>query len=286
MRATIHAVTAVVTMAASGCASHGAMPVATTGRMGSSLAAYGHDMPRGAEACALEAGMKAPTGAPVEPMSAECGAQMASDQLWSTALRALGAYATGIEELAAGGDPEQAGKVEAELVLVRDENFVDVEGEEEQQARKAAYELVQTILNRDSKAKLEEAVKEAKPHVEKLCDGLLGYFGEEEERFSKLADEVQQKPSQGRCAQQGGTTICVANNTLDRMNHAALVGHLLAMRAEHDDARNSIAAFCVAHYTVARAAESGTLDKKETNGEVLTVVHDAVPVGADLPSEE
>ena len=271
-----------------GCAPRGATPAAAVGRMGGSLAATAQGMPRGADGCAMEDALQAPLGTPSKELGEICKEDLARDRLWGTALQALSAYANSLEALVDEEHAERTGKLEAALTPVRDESFVEVEGEQEQGARKATAELVTQMRDRDRKADLESTLEAAAPQVATLCDGLLAYLGTQADRFSKIAKDIEEKrksPAGRRCTKVGTQTVCVANSTLDHLAFAELYGQAEGLRRSHEDARNTVAGFCVAHYTLAEAAKSGDLKNDETYEQVVGAVHDAVPMNTPPPAD-
>jgi hypothetical protein len=270
---------------AAGCANKATVPGAAVGDLGAGLAAHANSVPRGAEACALEEGFKRQAGD-----QKKCDAELARDQLWGTSLDVLGAYSRSLQSLAHGTDPAHTGKLEAELTLVREESFVDVEGEDEEAARKAAHEIVTQMQERDDDAKIESVIQEAAPRVQTLCDGLLAYLGEQEQRFAALNADIDTKlqasPGPPRCTNVGGQSVCVGNSVLDYLNAAEMKARLTDLTQDHEAARNSVAAFCVAHYTAAQDAEAGDLKGKESYAKLISAVHNAIPVGPATSSAE
>ena len=264
-----------------GCANRATLPGAAVGDLGSSLATHADSVPRGAEACALEEGFKRQAGD-----QKKCAEEDDRDRLWGISLDVLGGYSRSLVALAQKTDPAHTGKLEAEMTLVRDENFVDVEGEDE--ARKATFELVTQMRERDDDAKLDSVIEAAAPSVQTLCDGLLAYLGTQEQRFIALSKDVDTKlqasPGPPRCTKVGGQSVCVGNSVLDYLNFAETKARLDTLTREHAAARNGVAAFCVAHYTVAEDAKAGSLKGKESYEKVLGAVHDAIPVDSTVAS--
>jgi len=285
MKRLLGAVVCVSVGLAAGCTKRDTLPGLAVGDMGARLSAYAYQVPRGAEACAIEEGIKRQAGD-----EKKCKAERAKDELWGRSLDVLIEYSRSLQAIAKGGDADQSGKLAGELTLIRDENFVEVEGDDDQAARKAAYELVTQMQSREDDAKLAKVVEAAAPHVQTLCDGLLAYLGEQGQRFTALEKDVATKlpvsPGPPRCTSIGGQSHCVNNSTLDYLSYAEFRAHLSGLGAEHEAAHNSVAAFCVAHYTMAQDAASGKLKGKETYDRILGAVHSAIPVDEATPSTE
>jgi hypothetical protein len=270
---------------AAGCQKKATLPGVAVADMGADLSTHADAVPGGARACSLEEALKRQGGD-----QKKCDGARASDQLWSTSLKVLGAYSRSLGALARGTDPEYSGGIEAELTLVRDESFVEVEDEKEQAARKAAYELVTQLQSRDDDAKIESVINDAAPQVQTLCDGLLEYLGDQEQRLAKVHTEIvtklQASPGPPRCTTIAGQNACVGNSLLDFVVYSEVDASLTRQQEQHENARNAVAAFCVAHYTVAQEAAAGKLKGDETYTKVQTAVHDAIPVGPPAGAAE
>jgi hypothetical protein len=244
------------------------------GRVGHSLAAHAQQVPRGAEVCALQDAITS-SGAE-KPASDTCGKAAKNDLLWRRSLKVLAAYSASLEAMASNKSDENAGAIEAALTGVRSGEWVDVEGAKEKAAREAASKLVAQMSQ--SRSDLEQAVKDAAPHVKTICDGLGPYLEAQGKGLADAHRDIEKKRSlrtDRRCGSIDGRSVCVAESVVDRMVYANAFGQISLLEASHVDAHNAVAAFCAAHKKLAEAANDGRLGKDATYAEVAEAVKSA-----------
>ncbi len=270
----------VLTALSSGCGSHAVASGSAVGKLGTGLSAHTQSVPRGAEACALRDALEAQTpGTPSKSPSEACQKALNSDQLWRRSMVVLSAYSARLDALASGASPEAAGQIDALLTGIRDDQWIDAEPGKEQEARKAAADLVTQMMAGDKEANLEKTVTAAAPHVKKLCEGIKSYLDEQAKSFAELQKQIQEKRearSDRRCATFDSRTICVSHSMIDRIVYATTFGDLAVQESEHLAARDDVASFCAAHAKLESAASSGDTGKDETYLGIVEAVK-AVP---------
>lgn len=244
------------------------------GRVGHNLGAHAQSVPRGAEVCALQDALTA-TGAE-KPASDTCGKAARNDLLWRRSIKVLAAYGASISAMASGKDGEGAGAIEASLTGVRSGVWVDVEGAKEKAAREAASKLVAQMS--ENRSDLEQAVKDAAPHVKTICDGLGAYLEAQGKGLADAHRDIEKKRSvrtDRRCGSMDGRSVCVGESVVDRMVYANAFGQISLLETGHVDAHNAVTAFCAAHKKLAEAANDGRLGKDKTYAEVVEAVKSA-----------
>jgi hypothetical protein len=118
---------------------------------------------------------------------------------------------------------------------------------------------------------LEQTIKDAAPHVKKICSGLDAYLAAQAEGFAEIQKETEAargKPTDRRCGLINDKGFCVADSLSDRVHNAHLYGALAHAQSSHQDARDAVAAFCAAHGKL----EGGDLGKDETDAAVVDAV--------------
>lgn len=271
------------------CGGGGLTPAAAVGKVGGNLSAHAHSVPQGAELCALKEAMKAAGGKAKTSVTDPCKEHLKRDQVWRRSMTALAAYGEHIEAVSEGLDPETSGRLQAALTGVRSPNWIDVEGDKEQAARKAVAELVSQMDKSTADNDLASIVNAAAPHVKKICDGLQPYLEEQAQAAAELSDEIPKKqkaPTARRCAMIDNRPICMADNVVDHMVYATEFGRLAAMEAGHRDASQAVAAFCAAHAKLDKAAAEGSLDDDETGRAVVDEVKRAIPERSEPATDE
>lgn len=268
------------------CGGGAVVPAAAVGKVGGSLSSHAHNVPQGAEVCALKEAIEKPPGKRGSVME-PCEDGLKSDQLWRGSMGVLAAYGRHLEAVSAGADPQGSGKLQAAMTGIRGQSWIDVEDGVEKAARTAAANLVDQLGKSTADSELEEIVKAAAPHVTTLCDGLEPYLEAQAQTVGELRKQLPEKekaPSSRRCAMLDNRSICMADNVVDRMTYAGTFGHLASLESSHRDARNAVAAFCAAHAKLEKAAKAGELSDDETGHAVAAAVKDAIPERSE-PSE-
>lgn len=230
----------------------------------------------------MQEALSAQPGAPEKPLSEVCGKALKSDLLWRRAMLVLSGYSEKLTALASGASPETAGRLQAALTGVHDDNWIDAEPGQEQAAREAVAKLVNQMSAPAEKTDFEQTVKNAAPHVQTLCSGLVAYLGDQASKFAEIQAEIEKKRAaraDRRCAMLDNRPICVAPSFLDRTSYANAFGELTTQEANHLQARDDIASFCAAHARLQSAASNGSTSKDETYTAIVDAVK-AVPRAA------
>jgi hypothetical protein len=250
------------------------------GRIGDGLSARAQGVPQGAQVCAMQDALAAPTAGGTEKPSGEvCAKALKSDLLWRRALVAMGAYGETLETLSSG-QGATAGPLEAALTGVRGPDWIEVEGSEKA-ARDAVTKLVGLLADTSSKGDLGRLVSDAAPPIKTLCEGLLAYLDGQSRALSDMQREVDKKRAQRtdrRCAQLEGRSVCVSESVLDRMVYGDAFARLSLLESNHIEAHDSVASFCAAHKKLEEAAADGRLSKDKTYADIVDAVK-AVPRG-------
>ncbi|MEP7124798.1 MAG: hypothetical protein ABJE95_27970 [Byssovorax sp.] len=246
------------------------------GKVAEGLSSDAHAAPQGAEVCALQEALSAPTPGGAEKATSEsCAKAAKSDQLWHRALLVLGAYGEAIETMASGEGGSMAGQLEAAQTGVRGADWVDVDSAPEQAARTAVVNLVNQLSANASKGDLAATVKAAAPNVKTLCDGLTSYLETQAHSLADIEKEAEKRRaahSDRRCASLDGKSICVGESMIDRMVYASAFGQIATLESAHLEAHDDVAGFCAAHLKLEAAANAGTLSKDQTYLDVVDAV--------------
>ena len=248
------------------------------GKMGRDVSARAQGVPQGAEVCALKDALATQTGGPDKPLADTCGKALKSDELWQRSMVVLGAHADTLEALAAGGDAETTGPLEAALTGVQGPDWVDVEDGKEKAAREAVSEIVKQLRTSSANGELAKAVKDAAPHVTTVCDGLVPYLQSQAQALAEIQKDIEKKRTtrnDRRCGTLDNRSVCVAESVIDRAVYANAFGRLAALEASHEDARQVVAGFCAAHRKLAEAAEKGGLSDKKLYFDIVEAVKSA-----------
>ena len=247
------------------------------GKVGQELSVHARTAPQGAEVCALQESLSALPGNE-KPMSDACNKAAHSDQLWRRSMGVLAAYGETLETLAAGGNGDRAGKVEAALTGINGSDWTPVDGAGETAARDAAAKLVEQMNTGSAGGDLGRAIKDAAPHVKVLCDGLTGYLDNTAKGFADVQKEAEKKRSSHqdrRCGSVSGTNVCVGESPVDRMVYANVFAQGALLESTHLETRNAVAGFCAAHVKLEQAAANGDLGKDQTYADIVTAVKSA-----------
>lgn len=263
------------------------------GKVGDNVASHTDAAPQGAEVCAVKEAMEANPrgGAEKAAWSEECTKARKRDQLWRRAMIVLAAHGDTLESLAVG-EEDNPGHLEGALTSVKGKDWIDVE-DEDKPARDAVAQLVDQMSKHNSDTDLEQAVKDAAPHVNKICDGLKRYLEEQATSLGELQKEIEKKramPNEKRCGSTNGQTLCVNDTSTDRVIYANAAAQLAVLENTHADARDDVAGFCAAHKKLEDAAKNGSLDDDATYTAVVQAVKSArkgpPPIEASAPAEE
>jgi hypothetical protein len=246
------------------------------GKVGQGLSEHAHAMPQGAEVCALQEALAAPTpGTPEKPTSETCGKAAKSDQLWHRALAVLGGYGETLATMAAGTNPDTAGQLEGARTGVKDTSWIDVDAGQEPAARAAVTTLATQMSANASKGDLGRAVTDAAPHVKTLCAGLIPYLEAQAKSLADLQKDAEKRRAartERRCGTLDTRSVCVADSMVDRVVYASLFGQAATLETSHLEAHDAVAGFCAAHTKLADAAAAGTLSKDQTYLDIVEAV--------------
>jgi hypothetical protein len=259
------------------------------GKVGSSLSMHARSAPQGAEVCALQEALAAPIGGSDKQLSDTCGKALKSDKLWRKALIVLGAHGATLETLAAGGNTDNAGALEAASTGVRDKNWVDVDSSAEQAARDAVHQLVKQMEDHTAGGDLGKAIKDAGPHVKTICDGLGSYLEGQVKSLGDIQRDAEKKHAQRsdrRCGSLDNRSICVGESVIDRYVYANLFGQIALMESTHQQTRDAVAGFCAAHRKLEEAANDGRLSSGKTYAEVVDAVKAVQKAPAAAPAKK
>jgi len=264
------------------------------GKVGQGLSEHAHGMPQGAEVCALQEALSAPTpGAADKPTSETCGKAAKSDQLWHRAIVVLAGYGETLETMAAGTSPDTAGQLEGARTGVKDASWVDVDAGPEQAARSAVTALANQMSANASKGDLAKAVQDAAPHVKTLCDGLSPYLEAQAKSLADLEKDAEKRRAartERRCGALDTRPVCVGDSMVDRVVYASLFGQVASLESGHLEAHDAVAGFCAAHAKLATAAAAGQISKDQTYLDVVEAVKSVrrsqPQVGADRKSAD
>ncbi len=246
------------------------------GKVAQGLSAHAQAAPQGAEVCALQEALAAPTpGAAEKPTSESCAKAVKSDQLWHRALQVLGAYGETLETMASGAGTDTTGQLEAAQTGVRGADWIDVESAPEQAARTAVTNLVTQLSTNPSKGDLAGAVKSAAPSVKTLCDGLTSYLETQAHSLADIEKDAEKRRAartERRCGSLDTRPVCVGDSMVDRMVYAGAFGQIATLETSHLEAHDAVAGFCAAHLKLEAAAAAGTLSKDQTYLDVVEAV--------------
>ncbi len=251
------------------------------GKVGRSLSARAMSVPQGAQVCALQEALAAPSasGAAEKPTSETCNKAIRSDVLWRKAMIVLAAYSEKIEAVASGTSPENAGQLEAALTGVQGPNWVSADGPGEPAARDAVTQLVTQMATPTPKSDLDKSVKDAAPHVKTLCDGLGTYLDTQVKGLEDIQKDIDKKRAthaDRRCTALDNRSICMPDSVIDRLVYANAFGQIASMQGSHQEARDAVATFCAAHRKLEGAAANGQVSKDQTYIDIIDAVK-AVP---------
>jgi hypothetical protein len=255
-------------------------PASAVGKVAGPLAVHSQSVPRGAEICALEEALQAPSGKGKSTVSERCEKGLNSDQLWRGAMTVLAGYGEHLDAVSSGDDPAMSGQLVAARSGIRTASWVEVDDAAEKTARSAVFELVSDMEQRKADDKLDTVVKAAAPRVTSICEGLERYLAKQTESLTKLRKEVPEKeaaPGARRCAMLDNRPICLADSVVDHAFYASQLGHLAALESNHRGAHDTVAAFCAAHAELEKAAASGALTDDATAKQVIDAVKRAMP---------
>ena len=270
---------AVFALALSACGSHAVKSSSAVAGVGRGLSNHAHAVPQGAEACALQEALNAPSPTGTDkPLSDTCAKALNSDLLWRRSLIVLSAYSARLEGIAEGQPPESAGQVEAQLTGVRGQDWIDADAGQETAARDAVAKLVSQMTSKD-KTDLDKTIKDAGPQVKAICDGLTSYLAAQATKFGDIRKDIEKKRSakqDRRCATLDNRTFCVSESIVDRVVYAEAYAGLAMQEQNHLDAHDDVASFCAAHAKLESAAGSGDTGKDETYTGIVDAVK-AVP---------
>jgi hypothetical protein len=263
------------------------------GKVGEGLSGDAHAAPQGAEVCALQEALSAPTpGAAEKPTSESCAKAAKSDQLWHRALMVLGAYGEALEAMASGEGGSMAGQLEAAQTGVHGADWVDVDSAPEQAARTAVSTLVTQLSTNQSKGDLAATVKAAAPSVKTLCDGLTSYLETQAHSLADIEKEAEKRRAartERRCGALDTRPVCVGDSMVDRLVYASAFGRIATLESAHLEAHDDVAGFCAAHLKLEAAANAGTLSKDQPYLDVVDAVksvHRSAPqVGTSTKAE-
>jgi hypothetical protein len=246
------------------------------GKVAQGLAAQAHAAPQGAEVCALQESLAAPSpGGAENPTSESCAKAAKSDQLWHRALLVLAGYGETLETMASGSGNDTTGQLEAAQTGVRGGDWVDVDSAPEQAARTAVNNLVTQMSTNPSKSDLAGAVKAAAPSVKTLCDGLGSYLETQAHSLADIEKDAEKRRAartERRCGALDTRPVCVGDSMVDRVVYAQLFGQIAALESSHLEAHDAVASFCAAHVKLEAAAAAGTLSKDQTYLDVVEAV--------------
>jgi hypothetical protein len=246
------------------------------GKAGQGLSEHATAMPQGAQVCAMQEALSAPTpGAAEKPTSETCSKAAKSDQLWHRAIVVLAGYGETIETMAGGTSPDTAGQLEGARTGVKDANWIDVDAGQEPAARGAVAALSSQMSANASKGDLARAVSDAAPHVKTLCDGLIPYLETQAKTLAEIEKEAEKRRAartERRCGAVDARPICVNDSMVDRVAYASLFGQAISLESSHLEAHDAVAAFCAAHLKLEQAATAGTLSKDQTYADVVDAV--------------
>jgi hypothetical protein len=246
-----------------GCGGAVASGVAV-GKVGGSLLGYVGEVPRAGEACALDAALAPPPapGTPEKPVTEACQKELEADERGRRALMVLWAYGDMLETAASGAGGKHTGQLEAAMTG-------EGAGDED------AAALAKTMAAAGEKDDLAQTIKDAGPHVEKLCSGLDAQLEGVAKRVATATAEVEKRRASRtdrRCGTIDTKSVCVAESAVDRVTYAHVLAQLVALEAQHLDARDAVAAFCAAHDKLVAAVESGELESDDTHAAVISAV--------------
>ena len=246
------------------------------GKVGQGLSTHAHAAPQGAEVCALQEALTAPTpGAAEKPTSESCAKAAKSDQLWHRALVVLGAYGATLETMAAGAGTDTTGQLEAAQTGVTGADWIDVDSAPEQAGRTAVSKLVTQLSTNPSKGELAGAVTAAAPSVKTLCDGLTSYLETQAHSLVDIEKEAEKRRAartERRCGALDTRPVCVGDSMVDRMVYASVFGQIATLESSHLEAHDAVAGFCAAHLKLEAAAAAGSLSKDQTYLDVVAAV--------------
>ncbi len=267
----------VLAASATACGASVVRSGASVGAAGRGLALHASDAPQGAQSCLWQDSLgPQPVGAE-KSMVDTCGKALKSDAMWRRAILVMSLYGERLEAVASGADVETSGKLEASLAGVNGADWSDAE---ETSARDAVTTLVnQLSATTDSHTDLSKIVQDAAPSVKTLCDGVGSFLDSQSQNLATIRKDVDKKrmsKAVRRCGMLEKQTVCVADDVVDRMVYADVVGQVITLENKTVDARDQIARFCAAHEKLSSAAANGQLAKKQTYFDVVEAVK-AVP---------
>jgi hypothetical protein len=262
-------------LTASACANAVVMPGVAVGRIGQDLSTRAQTVPQGAEICALEEALRAPTQGVEKSLADACKQAINGDRLWRGSMVVLAVHAAKIEAVASGAKPETAGQLEAATTGVSGSDWAQAEGAQQQAARDAAYQLVSQVGTPMPKADLGKLVQDAAPQVKTLCDGLDAFFDAQGKSLANLRSEVEKKRAthaNRRCGMLDNKTICVSESVVDRMAYATVLARVESLQTSYLGARDDVGLFCAAHRKLEELGASGQLDKDASYAQIVEAV--------------
>jgi hypothetical protein len=258
------------------------------GKVGHGLSEHARIVPQAAEVCGLQEAMNNPD----KPIGESCAKQAKNDRLWRGAMTALAAYGETLESIASGSGAEGAGQIEAARTGIRGNDWIEVEGANEQAARDATAALMGKLDQNSGKGDLERLVKEAAPHVKTICEGLSAYLETQTKAFGDLGKDAEKKRAakqDRRCGSVDSRTVCVSESVVDRMLYGKVFSQAQLLEADHAQARDAVHGFCAAHAKAEEAAKKGDLGSSRTYTEILEAVRGAkkgAPEAAPPPKKK
>jgi hypothetical protein len=245
------------------------------GKAGTGVSGHAHAVPQGAEVCALKEAMAAQAGGAEKSLHDSCSKQLKSDQLWRRSMVVLGAYGETLDAIASDEGAETAGQVEAAGTGVKGSDWIAVEDGPEKAAREAVAQLVNQMSTSSAKGDLDKTIKDAAPHVNTICDGLVAYLEAQARSLGEVHKEAEKKrvsKSDRRCGSIDNKPLCVSDSATDRVVYAHTFGQLALLEANHLEARDAVAGFCAAHKKLEEAAAKGATSDESTHAAVVDAV--------------
>ena len=262
---------------------------AAAGMVGRDLAERAAEVPRGAEVCAMQKALAAPTPGAEKPLRETCEDAATSEELWRRAMIVLGAYSARLEAVTGGADATSAGRLAAARTGVTGPTWIEVDEPAEVEARAAVAKLVELLERDEQKQDLDDTVKTAAPHVKTLCDKMDPYLDAQLGALAEIRQDVEKRQttrSDRRCGMVDNRSFCVGESAQDRLDQGAIFGEVTALSRGYVDAKNALARFCAAHAELAEAAEDGRVKRRDTTAALVDAVRAAkVTTLADAAAE-
>lgn len=251
---------------------------AAAGTVGRDLAGSATEVPRGAEVCAMQKALAAPTPGAEKPLRETCEDAATSEELWRRAMIVLGAYTARLEAMTAGADATSSGQLAAARTGVTGPTWIEVDDPAEVEARAAVAKLVELLERDEQKQDLDDTVKAAAPYVQTLCEGMDPYFDAQLGALAEIRRDVEKRQtnrSDRRCGMVDNRSFCVGESAQDRLDQGAIYGQVAALSRGYVDAKNALSRLCAAHAELAEAAENGRVKQRDTTAAMVDAVKGA-----------